>query len=59
VNADVTGVLATLERHGTKATRDGMARYGIVAPKAFGVTMADMKLCFICSTGRRTPGACA
>jgi 3-methyladenine DNA glycosylase AlkD len=43
VNADVTGVLATLERHGTKATRDGMARYGIVAPKAFGVTMAAMK----------------
>ena len=41
--ADVRAVLATLERAGTKATRDGMARYGIVAPKAFGVTMARMK----------------
>jgi 3-methyladenine DNA glycosylase AlkD len=40
---DVRDVLATLERAGTKATRDGMARYGIVAPKAFGVTMARMK----------------
>src|SRR5688572_2398203 len=41
--ADVRDVLALLERAGTKATRDGMARYGIVAPKAFGVTMASMK----------------
>lgn len=43
MSGDVRDVLATLERHGTKATRDGMARYGIVAPKAFGVTMAAMK----------------
>jgi 3-methyladenine DNA glycosylase AlkD len=36
-------VLAKLERLGTKTTRDGMARYGIVAPKSFGVGMAAMK----------------
>jgi 3-methyladenine DNA glycosylase AlkD len=32
-------VLKALERLGTKAYRDGLARYGIVAPKAFGVAM--------------------
>ena len=35
-------MLASLERLGTKRTKDGMARYGIVARKAFGVSMADM-----------------
>jgi 3-methyladenine DNA glycosylase AlkD len=30
-------VVAELKRLGTKRTRDSMARYGIVAPKAFGV----------------------
>ena len=39
---NVRDVLGSLERLGTKRTRDGMARYGIVAPKAFGVTMADL-----------------
>jgi len=39
---DVRDVLASLEGLGTKRGRDGMARYGIVAPKAFGVSMADM-----------------
>jgi 3-methyladenine DNA glycosylase AlkD len=36
--------LAWLERHGTKKTRDGMAGYGITAKKAFGVTMADIRV---------------
>lgn len=34
--------LAWLEKHGTKKGRDGMARYGIVARKAFGVSMSEM-----------------
>jgi 3-methyladenine DNA glycosylase AlkD len=32
-----------LEGVATKATRDGMARYGLVAPKAYGVSMANMQ----------------
>jgi len=40
--AKVKAVLATLERRGTKSTRDGMARYGIVAPKAFGVPVGGL-----------------
>ncbi len=40
----VRSALAWLERHGTKRTRDGMARYGIPSDHAFGVTMADMKV---------------
>lgn len=39
----VNEALAWLERKGTKKTRDGMARYGIHADKAFGVMMRDMK----------------
>ena len=39
----VRETLAWLERRGTKRNREGMARYGIVAPKAFGVSMATMK----------------
>ena len=42
-STQVRDVLAWLERHGTKAYRDGMLRYGIVAPKAFGVSMATMQ----------------
>src|SRR5262245_24443703 len=41
--ADVAMVLAWLERRGTKANRDGMARYAITAEKAFGVSMTTMK----------------
>lgn len=41
--ADPQEVLAELERLGTEATRDGYARYGIVAPRAWGVTMADIQ----------------
>jgi 3-methyladenine DNA glycosylase AlkD len=36
--------LAELERKGTKSYRDGLLRYGIVAPKAFGVSMANIKV---------------
>jgi 3-methyladenine DNA glycosylase AlkD len=39
----VPKLLARLERAGTKATRDGMARYGIVSPKAYGVTVAQLR----------------
>ena len=35
--------LRWLERRGTKRNREGMARYGIVAPKVFGVSMATMQ----------------
>jgi len=41
--ADPREVLAELERLGTQETRDGYARYGIVAPRAWGVTMADIQ----------------
>ena len=35
--------LAWLEARGTKRNRDGMARYGIVAPKAYGVSVGAMQ----------------
>ena len=44
VEAQVKEILAWLARRGTKANRDGMARFGVVAPKAFGVSMATMKV---------------
>ncbi|HSQ60873.1 MAG TPA: DNA alkylation repair protein [Acidobacteriota bacterium] len=37
-----TEALAWLKKNGTKRTVDGMARYGITAPHAFGVTMGAM-----------------
>jgi 3-methyladenine DNA glycosylase AlkD len=39
----VREVLAWLERRGTKRNREGMARYGIVADKVFGVSVADLQ----------------
>jgi 3-methyladenine DNA glycosylase AlkD len=36
-------VLAWLERRGSKKNRDGMARYAIVAPKVFGVSVGDLR----------------
>jgi 3-methyladenine DNA glycosylase AlkD len=39
----VAETLRWLERKGTKANRDGMARYGIVAEKVFGVSMITLK----------------
>jgi len=41
--ADVAYALKWLERRGTKKNRDGMARYGIVAKKVFGVSMGTMQ----------------
>ncbi|MDB4889455.1 MAG: alkylation repair enzyme [Gemmatimonadetes bacterium] len=41
---DVASVLAWLKKHSSKATRDGMARYGVPSDNALGVTMADMKV---------------
>ena len=41
---DVKSVLAWLKKHSSKATRDGMARYGVPSDTALGVTMADMKV---------------
>jgi 3-methyladenine DNA glycosylase AlkD len=41
---DVASVLAWLKKHSTKATRDGMSRYGVPSDNALGVTMADMKV---------------
>jgi 3-methyladenine DNA glycosylase AlkD len=40
---DVDAVVATLKRLGTKATRDGMARYGIPSDKAFGVPVGAIE----------------
>ena len=39
---DVHSVLAWLERTGTKANRDGMARYAIPSDKAFGVSVGAL-----------------
>ena len=36
-------VLAWLEKKGTRSTVEGMARYGIVAQRAFGVTMGTLQ----------------
>lgn len=35
-------ILEWLEKRGSRRNREGMARYGILAPKAFGVSMATM-----------------
>ena len=40
----VRSALAWLERHGTKRTGDGIARYGIPSHNAFGVTMANTNI---------------
>ncbi len=40
----VREALTWLERKGTKKNRDGMARYAIVAPNAFGVSVANIRL---------------
>lgn len=39
----VADALRWLERRGTKRNRDGMARYAIVAPKVYGVSMSTMQ----------------
>ncbi len=40
---DVADALAWLKKRGTKANRDGMARYAIVAPQVFGVSVLDIR----------------
>ena len=40
---DVGRVVSWLERHGTKANREGMARYGIPSDKAFGVSVGILR----------------
>lgn len=40
---DAPAIVAWLERQGTQATRDGMARYGLSAEKAFGVTVGALQ----------------
>jgi 3-methyladenine DNA glycosylase AlkD len=42
-SADVQSALDWLKRRGTKARRDGMARYAIPSEKAFGVAMKDVQ----------------
>jgi 3-methyladenine DNA glycosylase AlkD len=39
----VRDILRRLERRGSKRNRDGMARYGIVADKVFGVSVSDLR----------------
>lgn len=43
VRERVAEALSTLERKGTRRTREGYARFGIVAPKAFGVPMGEIQ----------------
>ena len=40
---EVKAALAWLEQRGSAANRAGMARYAIVAPKVFGVSVADIR----------------
>ena len=42
-NDRVAESLAWLERRGTKRNRDAMLRYGIIAPRAFGISVGDIK----------------
>ncbi len=41
--ADVAAALAWLKKRGSKANRDGMARYAIVAPQVYGVSVAAIR----------------
>jgi 3-methyladenine DNA glycosylase AlkD len=41
---ELRDALDWLERHATQKTREGMARFGIVAPSALGVTVADVRV---------------
>jgi len=43
MNASVSGILAELARKGKKKNVEGMARYGIVARKVYGVSVADVR----------------
>ena len=41
---DVTRVLSTLERMSSKRDRDNLARFGITAKKAYGVSIANIQI---------------
>src|SRR6185436_450012 len=43
VDAQVRATLASLKRRGSKRNRDGMARFGIISTKIFGVSLADLR----------------
>jgi 3-methyladenine DNA glycosylase AlkD len=43
ISGRFAAALAFLERRGSKRNRDGMARYGIVAPKAYGVSVGTLR----------------
>ncbi len=43
VSERLQAVLAKLERQGSRRNREGMARYGIVAEKAFGVSVGTLR----------------
>ncbi len=43
LDAKVERVVATLRRKGTKANRDGLARFAIPSDRAFGVSMKDVQ----------------
>ena len=43
VKGDVAAILSQLEALGSRAGRDGMQRYGIVAPKMFGVSVSQIQ----------------
>jgi 3-methyladenine DNA glycosylase AlkD len=42
-HATVAEALAWMEKRGSKRNREGMARYGIVAKKVFGVSVGDVR----------------
>jgi 3-methyladenine DNA glycosylase AlkD len=42
-NPDVQAAVEWLRKHGTKRTRDGMARYGLPSDQAFGVSVGDLR----------------
>jgi 3-methyladenine DNA glycosylase AlkD len=43
VEDEVQAAVDWLKRHGSKANRDGMARYAIPSDRAFGVSMKDIQ----------------
>jgi 3-methyladenine DNA glycosylase AlkD len=43
IESDTNAAIAWLKRHGTKAGRDGMARYGLPSDRAFGVSMRNIQ----------------
>ena len=44
LDQQVKAILSNMERRGTRANREGMARFGIVAEKVFGISVGDARL---------------